>query len=143
MVHGSEVHGSGLVMVNPPAKILYDGQSKENQSIRILRIIARLNIGGPAIQAITLSSDLNKAIYKTLLVCGNVSPYEGDMAYLAEERGVQPYILPELGREISPIGDLHSLTALRKTIQQFRPHIIHTHTAKAGTLGRLAVMNMR
>jgi len=66
-----------------------------------------------------------------------VSPYEGDMAYLAEKRGVRPYILPVLGREISPLGDLHSLAALRKTIQQFRPHIIHTHTAKAGTLGRL------
>lgn len=106
--------------------------------IRILRVIARLNIGGPAIQAISLCEHLSKDPYKSLLVCGRVGPHEGDMSYLAREKGVQPYIFPGIGREISPLNDLRSLIDLRKIIKRFRPHIIHTHTAKAGTLGRLA-----
>ena len=109
-----------------------------SQPIRILRIIARLNIGGPAIQAISLSEHLSMGGYKTLLVSGKVAPHEGDMAYFAEQRGVQPVILPKIGREINPLGDMKSLMDLRRIIKQFKPHIIHTHTAKAGTLGRLA-----
>ena len=109
-----------------------------SQPIRILRIIARLNIGGPAIQAISLSDHLSRDGYKTLLVSGKVAPHEGDMSYFAEERGVQPVILPNMGREITPLGDVKSLIDLRRIIKQFKPHIIHTHTAKAGTLGRLA-----
>jgi len=114
---------------------------RRSKPIRILRIIARLNIGGPAIQAISLSDHLSRDGYKTLLLCGKVDPYEGDMAYLAEERGVKPVILPKMGREITPLGDMKSLMDLRNIIKQFNPHIIHTHTAKAGTLGRLAGMS--
>jgi glycosyltransferase involved in cell wall biosynthesis len=114
---------------------------RESEPIRILRIIARLNIGGPAIQAISLSDSLSRDGYKTLLVSGKVAPHEGDMAYFAEERGVRPVILRKMGREIAPLGDVQSLMDLRKIIKQFRPQIIHTHTAKAGTLGRLAGMS--
>ena len=110
--------------------------------IRILRIIARLNIGGPAIQAISLSKNLSKEVYQTILVCGRVEPHEGDMSYLAREKGIQPHILPGLGREISPTGDLDSFRTIRKTIKRFRPHIIHTHTAKAGAVGRLAAISL-
>jgi glycosyltransferase involved in cell wall biosynthesis len=109
-----------------------------SQPIRILRIIARLNIGGPAIQAISLSDHLSREGYKTLLVSGKVAPNEGDMTYLAAQRGIQPVILPKMGREITPMGDMNSVMDLRRIIKQFQPHIIHTHTAKAGTLGRLA-----
>lgn len=105
---------------------------------RILRVIARLNIGGPAIQAVRLSSRLSGHGYQTLLVCGMVSPGEGDMSYLASSEGVSPTILAGFGREISVMDDLRSLRHLRRIIRDFRPHIIHTHTAKAGTLGRLA-----
>jgi len=112
------------------------------KSIRVLRIIARLNVGGPAIQAISLSSELSSEGYQTMLVCGNVDSYEGDMAYLAKDRGVKPFVIPELGREISLVNDLLSFLALLKIIKRFKPHIIHTHTAKAGTLGRLAAITM-
>jgi glycosyltransferase involved in cell wall biosynthesis len=111
---------------------------RESEPIRILRIIARLNIGGPAIQAISLSDHLSRDGYKTLLVSGKVAAHEGDMDYFAKEKGVEPVILPQMGREINPLGDMRSLLALRKIIRRFKPHIIHTHTAKAGTLGRLA-----
>ncbi len=112
------------------------------QPIRILRIIARLNIGGPAIQAITLSGELNDGEYQTLLVCGKISPDEGDMAYLAKEKGVRPHIVSTMGREISFINDFKTFFRLRKIIKHFKPHLIHTHTAKAGLLGRLAALSI-
>ena len=114
----------------------------DKKPIRILRIIARLNVGGPAIQAVSLTSELAPDSYQTMLVCGQVSSDEGDMAYLAKEKGVKPVVIPELGREISVFDDLKCFFALRKIIRRFRPHIIHTHTAKAGTLGRLAALSI-
>jgi glycosyltransferase involved in cell wall biosynthesis len=110
--------------------------------IRILRIIARLNIGGPAIQAVTLSGLFSRGRFRTCLVCGQVSAHEGDMSYLASSRQVDPVVLPTLGREISVLDDAKAFWELRKIIGEFKPHIIHTHTAKAGTLGRLAGMSL-
>lgn len=110
--------------------------------IRILRIIARLNIGGPAIQTITLSGELSGNTFQTLLVCGRISPGEGDMTYLAEDKGVQPLVIPDLGREISFFADLKTLFILKKIILRFKPHIIHTHTAKGGFLGRVAALSV-
>ena len=110
----------------------------EKESIRILRVIARLNIGGPAIQAVTLSDLFSRGRFRTRLVCGQVGTHEGDMSYLGTSRQVDPVVLPTLGREISFFDDLRSFSELRKIISEFTPHIIHTHTAKAGFLGRLA-----
>jgi len=115
---------------------------RKKRPIRILRIIARLNIGGPAIQAISLTGNLSDDDYQSLLVCGKVGPNEGDMSYLADEKDVKPYLLPELGREISFYNDLKCFLHLRRMIKRFSPDIIHTHTAKAGTLGRLAAMSL-
>lgn len=106
--------------------------------MRVLRVIARLNVGGPAIQAVALTRHLSAQGIKTRLVCGYVGPNEGDMAYLAREQGVDPHYLKELGREILLFSDLRALAALIRVVSGFRPGIIHTHTAKAGTLGRLA-----
>jgi glycosyltransferase involved in cell wall biosynthesis len=114
-----------------------------NRPTRILRLIARLNIGGPAIQAITLSSELIRDQYQTLLVCGSLSPGEGDMTYLALDKGVHRFTIKELGRNISLLDDLKSLFIIRKIIKRFKPDILHTHTAKAGTLGRLAALSLR
>lgn len=101
-------------------------------------MIARLNIGGPAIQAISLTRELRGPDYDTVLVCGEVEPHEGDMAFLARDQGVRPIKIQGLGREISPMKDLGVLVRLVGMVRRFRPRIIHTHTAKAGTLGRLA-----
>jgi glycosyltransferase involved in cell wall biosynthesis len=110
--------------------------------IRILRIIARLNIGGPAIQAVTLSRAFSEGSYRTLLVCGQVGAHEGDMSYLADSKGVRPLFLPSLGREISLAADARSFIHVREVIRRFKPHIVHTHTAKAGTVGRLAGLSL-
>ncbi|MBW2208815.1 MAG: hypothetical protein JRG79_18080, partial [Deltaproteobacteria bacterium] len=107
------------------------------KTIRIMRIIARLNVGGPAIQAISLTRIFSRGPSASLLVCGRVDSHEEDMTYLAREQGVTPLVLPELGREISILLDAKKMAGLRGIIKAFRPRIIHTHTAKAGTLGRL------
>ncbi|MBP1738075.1 MAG: hypothetical protein H6Q48_368 [Deltaproteobacteria bacterium] len=113
-------------------------KASEKEPIRILRVIARLNIGGPAIQAVTLSDLFSRGRFRTCLVCGQVSGHEGDMSYLASSRRVNAVLVPTLGREISLLHDAKAFWHLRKIIREFHPHIIHTHTAKAGTLGRLA-----
>lgn len=108
--------------------------------IKILRVIARLNVGGPTIHAILLSSALNKAGYRDILVSGKVSESEGDMSYLARAYGIEPVYIPELGREISFKKDIKAFFKLYSIIKKEKPDIIHTHTAKAGTLGRLAAI---
>lgn len=104
----------------------------------VLRVIARLNIGGPAIQAVSLTRELEGPDFHTVLVCGDVEAHEGDMSFLARDMGVRPLKIDGLGREISPVKDLGVLVELLGLIGRARPAIIHTHTAKAGTLGRMA-----
>ena len=104
--------------------------------IKIVRIIARLNIGGPARNAVLLSEGFRN----TVLVCGEVDRSEGDMMYLAREKCIEPVIVPELGRELSWGDDWAAFWKIYKIIREEKPDIIHTHTAKAGTLGRLAGM---
>jgi glycosyltransferase involved in cell wall biosynthesis len=108
------------------------------ERIRVLRLIARLNVGGPAIHVVTLTAGLDPARYESRLVCGLPGPHEGDMSYLLEAAGVQPVILPEMGRDVAPLADTATLARLVRLMRQFRPHVVHTHTAKAGAVGRLA-----
>jgi glycosyltransferase involved in cell wall biosynthesis len=107
--------------------------------IRILRAITRLNIGGPAIHAILLNNALDDGVeFSSTLVTGTTAPHEGDMLDLAAARQVRPIILPALGREISPTDDLVSLARMVQLVRRLRPDVVHTHMAKAGTVGRLA-----
>ena len=62
------------------------------------------------------------------------------MEPVAAQLGLEPVFLPGLQREISPIHDAGSVRRLVRLIREFRPHVVHTHTAKAGTLGRLAAL---
>ncbi|MCM8790582.1 MAG: glycosyltransferase family 4 protein [Candidatus Omnitrophica bacterium] len=112
--------------------------------VKVLRIITRLNIGGPAIHTVLLSSELNKnGSYKDVLVCGRISVSEGDMSYLAREKGVYPIVVEDLIRDISPAKDMKALIGLYSIIKKEKPDIVHTHTAKAGTLGRIAAILAR
>lgn len=110
------------------------------KKIKVIRLIARLNIGGPAIHAILLTKDLNKEKYESILVTGVVGANEGDMSYLAHSEKINPIIVKELGREISWSDDLMALWGIFKIIKNNNPDIVHTHTAKAGTLGRFSVI---
>ena len=108
------------------------------KKIKVLRIIARLNIGGPAIHTVLLTAGLDTGRFESVLVCGAVSPGEGDMAYYARERGVRPVYIPELRRELNLLNDLIAFVKICRIIRVEKPDIIHTHTAKAGALGRVA-----
>ena len=103
-----------------------------------MRVIARLNIGGPAIHAILLTAGLDPDRFESTLVTGVEAAYEGNMLDLAAQKGVQPLVIPELGREINPLKDWVTLLKLYRLFRDRRPHIVHTHTAKAGTVGRMA-----
>ena len=106
---------------------------------RVLRVITRLNIGGPAINAALLSTRLDPDQFATLLVAGTESASEGSMLELGRlGDGLALRRVPALGREISPIDDLRALAAITKIAREFRPQIVHTHLAKAGTIGRVA-----
>lgn len=108
--------------------------------IRVARIIARLNVGGPAIQAITLARELQNGSFSSTLITGVVGSGEADMTPEARAQGVQPIVLPELGREISWKNDAVALWKLVKLLRTLKPDVVHTHTAKAGFLGRLAAL---
>jgi glycosyltransferase involved in cell wall biosynthesis len=107
--------------------------------LRILRVIARLNVGGPAIQAITLTRRMTAQGYDTTLVRGTEGAREGSMDNLAVALGVRPVWIRSLRRELGP-RDALAFLALLRLMWTVKPAIVHTHAAKAGTLGRLAAI---
>jgi len=110
-----------------------------NKKIKILRIITRLNIGGPAIHVSLLTQGLDPIQFESILIAGQVSPFEGDMSYFSDTIGVKPIIIPILRREINLLRDIKCLFHLVRILGREKPDIVHTHTAKAGALGRIAV----
>jgi len=110
------------------------------KKIKILRIITRLNIGGPAIHAVLLTKEFNNDEFESTLLSGAVSECEGDMGYIAGIYNVKPLYITDLKREINPIKDFVAFFRIFKYIREFKPDIVHTHTAKAGTLGRVAAI---
>jgi glycosyltransferase involved in cell wall biosynthesis len=111
---------------------------ESEKRIKILRVIARLNMGGPALHVAYLTEGLTKRGYDTTLVAGSLARGEDSMAFVADARGVAVVRIDELGREISPLRDLMATIRLARLIRKERPQILHTHTAKAGTVGRVA-----
>ena len=107
--------------------------------MRILRVITRLNIGGPSIQAIALTSRLAARGAVTTLLHGRLGAGEGDMRYLAAADANLQFV-PTLQRAIAPLDDLRSLVSLYQAMRRFKPTIVHTHMAKAGLLGRVAAV---
>jgi glycosyltransferase involved in cell wall biosynthesis len=106
--------------------------------VRIARVITRLNVGGPAIQAITLSERLSRAGYETLLIHGRLGPAEGDMRYLQSDPALATCYLDSLRRPVAPLHDIAAITKIYAALCRFKPMLVHTHMAKAGTLGRTA-----
>jgi glycosyltransferase involved in cell wall biosynthesis len=106
-----------------------------DQSIRVLRIIARMNLGGPAHHVALLSRGLQARGYESLLVTGRVGAGEEEHTDLD---GIQVLYLDSLGPDIRPAQDLRALLELIRIVRSYRPRIVETHTAKAGMLGRLA-----
>jgi glycosyltransferase involved in cell wall biosynthesis len=97
-------------------------------------------MGGPAHHVSLLSGLLDPTRYETLLLYGEVGPGEASLEPIARERHTQLEVVPGLGPELDPVRDLRALVSLMGSVRRFRPDIVHTHTAKAGMLGRLAAV---
>ncbi len=110
----------------------------EHRPIRVMHVIARLNVGGPALQVLLLADRMRPPDFTTTVVSGRVGPHEGDMSYLADVYNITPIYISELGRELSPLRDLITLFKLWRLMRRLRPDVVHTHTAKAGFVGRTA-----
>jgi glycosyltransferase involved in cell wall biosynthesis len=107
------------------------------QPTRILHVIARMNIGGPAVIVSELMRGLDSDRFKSVLVTGFCEDDEAD--YLDEvATDISANRIHGLGRSVSVLGDINSFFALIRMIRRFQPDVIHTHTAKAGVLGRVA-----
>jgi glycosyltransferase involved in cell wall biosynthesis len=114
-----------------------DVAMESSKPVKVMQIIARMNVGGPAVLVADLVRNLDIQRFSTVLVTGYCDANESD--YLEE---VAPDVLairiPGLGRSVSPLKDLTAFFLLIKEIRKFKPDVIHTHTAKAGVLGRIA-----
>lgn len=107
---------------------------------RVARVITRLNIGGPSIQAINLSRELTASGFQTCLVHGHLADGEGDMTELLPLGNTETVYVDTLVRPISPWRDLRAWWQIFQTLRRWQPDIVHTHQAKAGSLGRLAAL---
>ncbi len=110
--------------------------------LRVVRIIGRLNIGGPAVQALLLNKLMPRRGIETTLIRGAEGPDEGSLDYLAEELGVVPVRLNWMRRDVG-WRDLLALVSLYRALKLLNPDVVHTEAAKAGTLGRASVLLMR
>ena len=117
--------------INRPAAI------SDRKSVKVVRIIARLNVGGPAKHVSWLTAGLQDSEWESLLVAGSVPSGEEDMGYFAAALGVRPHLLQEMSREIS-VKDALTIWKLYRLFKSEQPDVVHTHTAKAGTVGRTA-----
>lgn len=109
----------------------------QDQRIRVMRIIARMNVGGPAVQVSGLMRGLDPLKFDQRLVTGFCAEDESD--YLETVATDVPATrIKGLGRSISPRADFMAFLLVIREIRAFRPQIIHTHTAKAGVIGRVA-----
>jgi len=114
-----------------------DTAMKLVRPIRVMQVIARMNVGGPAVLVADLMRNFDPKMVDALLVTGYCDENESD--YLDEvAKDVKAVRVPGLGRSVSPLRDLSAFFLLMKEIRKFKPDVIHTHTAKAGVLGRVA-----
>jgi glycosyltransferase involved in cell wall biosynthesis len=111
--------------------------------LRILRLITRLNAGGPARHVVWANQGLARRGHETLLAFGGVEPGEDDISVMARKAGVALAEIPGLRRSPGVGADAAALAGLLRLIRSFRPDVLHTHTAKAGTLGRIAALPAR
>ena len=110
--------------------------------IRVLRLIDRLNVGGPAQHVVWLEAGLDVRAFASVLVTGTVGAGEGDMSWVARAHGVDPVVVAAMRREPG-VRDLVVLARVLRMLWRLRPHVLHTHKSKAGMVGRVAVLLYR
>jgi glycosyltransferase involved in cell wall biosynthesis len=109
---------------------------------RIVRIINRFNLGGPTYNVTYLTRYLAPE-FETLLIGGMKEESEASSDFILQENGIKPLIVEEMRRSINPMNDIVAYRKIKKLIEDFKPHIVHTHAAKSGALGRLAAFSCK
>jgi glycosyltransferase involved in cell wall biosynthesis len=110
---------------------------KPGHPIRVMQVIARMNVGGPAVLVADLMRNFDPGVVNAVLVTGFCDENESDYLDI-HAKDVKAIRVPGLGRSISLFRDMNAFFLLIKEIREFKPDVIHTHTAKAGVLGRVA-----
>ncbi|MDB5112518.1 MAG: glycosyltransferase family 4 protein [Mucilaginibacter sp.] len=104
---------------------------------KVLRILNRLNIGGPTLNVAYLSKYIDQH-YQTKVITGIKESHEGSSAYVLDNLNIPYEYVPDMYRSINPSKDFRAFKYIQNTIKNYKPDIVHTHAAKAGVLGRLA-----
>jgi glycosyltransferase involved in cell wall biosynthesis len=108
--------------------------------MKIVHAIARLNVGGAALSVLELAAGQQRDGHDVIVVAGTIPRGEASMEHIAVDLGV-PYLhVPELQRDVSLSRDLAAVRALHRILRERRPDVLHTHTSKAGTAGRVAAL---
>ena len=111
----------------------------ESRPLRIAHVIARMNVGGPAILITELIKGANEEDFQSFLITGYCEKNEVD--YLqANEINLHETRIKGLGRSVSIFADLKALLLVISTLRKIKPDIVHTHTAKAGVIGRITAL---
>jgi len=108
---------------------------------RILRILNRLAVGGPLLNASYLTKYMAPE-FETMLVVGEKESHEKDASFVTDALGIQPVFIPEMGRSIDPRKDYVAYKKMKRLIADFKPDIVHSHAAKPGAIGRMAAKAM-
>ena len=117
--------------------------SRDPAPLRVLNLIARLSVGGAPVQAAIVTGRLDRKRFRAWLAAGEVPPGEPSMADAVRAYGPEIVQVPGLDPRIRPLADLRALFNLIRLMRRLRPDVVHTHTAKAGFLGRLAAAALR
>ncbi len=107
--------------------------------MRVAHIITRLIIGGAQENTLFNVDDQHHLFHDDVcLITGPTTGPEGSLERRAKERGLDLRLVPELLRSINPLSDWNAFRALKRELRAYRPELVHTHSSKAGILGRLA-----
>jgi glycosyltransferase involved in cell wall biosynthesis len=109
---------------------------------RILRILNRLAIGGPLLNASYLTKYMEPE-FETMLVVGEKENHEKDASFVTDALGIKPVCIPEMGRSVDPRKDFQAYRKMKQLIADFKPDIVHSHAAKPGAIGRMAARAMK
>lgn len=110
--------------------------------MHLVHLIARLNDGGPARVIAHLARMMGERGHRVTVLAGRCADDEPDLTGRLRADGVDVETIAGLGRRIAPWSDWQAWSALRARLAALKPDVVHTHTAKAGTLGRLACRNL-
>jgi glycosyltransferase involved in cell wall biosynthesis len=122
---------------------LFAESAQDNPAVHIVHVIARLNDGGPARVVGSLCAEVAKRGHRTTVLTGAAAADERDLSDDLRAGGIDVRTIPRLGRRVHAFDDLLAFAHVVRNLRALRPDVVHTHTAKAGAIGRLACRLLR